>query len=221
MDLVYIDPPFASGVDYARKIQLRQHPDRKAQQEEASLLSDADWEQKFYSDIWTKNDYLNWMMENLVAIREVMSAQASIYVHLDWHIGHYVKVLMDEVFGEDKFINEIVWAYKTGGASQDTFQKKHDTIFVYGKTEEKIFNLPKDKSYLSGQLRHSKNKPVLVNKSGEKYQDVIFSKTPIRLYKDDKGYYTYSGASDVWHINAVGRTSKERVDIPLKNLRPY
>src|SRR3990172_11125995 len=113
VDLVYIDPPFASGADYAKKVYLRRNPkiaEAIAKAEEKLDLEELrSFEEKMYGDIWNKEDYLNWMYENLTAIKSVMSETASIYVHLDWHIGHYVKVLMDEVFGEDNYVNEIIW----------------------------------------------------------------------------------------------------------------
>src|SRR3990170_4885190 len=96
VDLVYIDPPFASGEDYAKKIYLRTSKKTQIEDDENSI-----GEEIMYSDIWQKEDYLNWLYERLLAIREVLSETGSIYVHLDWHIGHYVKVLLDEVFGEE------------------------------------------------------------------------------------------------------------------------
>jgi DNA (cytosine-5-)-methyltransferase domain protein len=93
-----------------------------------------------YGDVWDKERYLNWMYENLVAIKSVMSDTASIYVHLDWHIGHYVKILMDEIFGEDKFINEIVWCYTGPTNQKNNFPRKHDLIFLYDKSEQYVFN---------------------------------------------------------------------------------
>lgn len=92
------------------------------------------FEEKMYGDIWNKESYLNWMYENLMAIKSVMSDTASIYVHLDWHIGHYVKILMDEVFGENNFLNEIIWCYNgPGSPGMKQFNRKHDTIFWYCK----------------------------------------------------------------------------------------
>lgn len=144
VDLVYIDPPFASGADYAKKVYLRQNINAdKAQSLEVEMPQEfKSFEEKMYGDIWTKEDYLNWMYENLKAIKEVMSENASIYVHLDWHIGHYVKILMDEIFGEWNFVNEIVWFYHDSpGRGSECFAKKHDTIFWYVKDYEKyIFN---------------------------------------------------------------------------------
>lgn len=152
VDLVYIDPPFASGADYAKKIYLRRNPKvaeviAQAEQEIDSEELRA-FEEKMYGDVWDKEKYLNWMYENLLAIKSVMSESASIYVHLDWHIGHYVKILMDEVFGESNFINEIVWGYKDIGAKAvPYFKKKHDTIYFYQRAndENRIFNIQRQK----------------------------------------------------------------------------
>lgn len=141
VDLVYIDPPFASGADYAKKVYLRRNP--KVAETIAKAESELDledikqFEEKMYGDIWDKEKYLNWMYENLMAIRSVMSENAAIYVHLDWHIVHYVKILMDEIFGEDNFRNEIVWCYKTSlHASENAFGKDHDTILFYAMSPE-------------------------------------------------------------------------------------
>ena len=147
VDLVYIDPPFASGADYAKKVYIRRNPlvaKAIAQAETELDIEDLKaFEEKMYGDVWDKERYLNWMYENLMAIKSVMSDAASIYIHLDWHIGHYVKILMDEIFGEDNFINEIVWAYKDIGAKAvPYFKRKHDTIFMYQKNNsERIFNI--------------------------------------------------------------------------------
>ncbi len=147
VDLVYIDPPFASGADYAKKIYIRRNPKvtEEIAKAEEELEDDEfkEFEEKMYGDIWkNKEIYLNWMYENLLAIKSVMSETASIYVHLDWHIGHYVKILMDEIFGEENFVNEIVWGYKDIGAKAvPYFKKKHDTIFLYQITENRIFNI--------------------------------------------------------------------------------
>lgn len=146
VDLVYIDPPFASGANYAKKIYIRQNPKLVAKLEEAQakLKSQAGeevdnkdlqtLEETMYGDIWQKEDYLNWLYERLLAIKEVMSDTASIYVHLDWHIGHYAKVLMDEVFGEENFINEIAWCYAGGATPKKAFPRKHDALLFYVKS---------------------------------------------------------------------------------------
>ena len=140
VDLVYIDPPFASGADYAKKIFLRNGGGKDEVAGDSSIGEDV-----AYGDIWQKEDYLNWLFARLVAIREVMSETASIYVHLDWHIGHYAKVLLDEVFGEENFRNEIIWAYRIQGVGKRFWARKHDTIFLYGKSAECVFNSTKER----------------------------------------------------------------------------
>lgn len=145
IDLVYIDPPFASGMDYSKKVFIRRNP--KLAEKIAAAESKMDieelqaFEEKMYGDIWNKEDYLNWMYENLLAIKSVLSENASIYVHLDWHICHYVKVLMDEVFGEDNFRNEIIWCYTgPGSPGMKQYNRKHDNIFYYTMSDNWVFN---------------------------------------------------------------------------------
>ena len=148
VDLVYIDPPFASGADYAKKVYIRKNPKLAEKIAAAEQQMDSEelrsFEEKMYGDIWQKEDYLNWMYENLMAIKSVMSDTASIYVHLDWHIGHYVKILMDEVFGEENFRNEIIYGYRIQGISKRNFPKKHDTLFYYSLNDDYVFKPEKE-----------------------------------------------------------------------------
>ncbi len=144
VDLVYIDPPFASGADYAKKVYVRRNP--KVAQAITQAESELDieelkaFEEKMYGDVWDKERYLNWMYDNLMAIKSIMSEDASIFVHLDWHIGHYVKILLDEIFGEDNLRNEIIWCYYgPGSPGMKQFNRKHDTIFWYSKSADYHF----------------------------------------------------------------------------------
>ncbi len=153
VDLVYIDPPFASGVDYARKVYIRRNPkvaEAIAQAEQELDIEELKaFEEKMYGDVWDKEKYLNWMYENLMAIKSVMSETASIYVHLDWHIGHYVKILLDEVFGEENFRNDIIWYYynKMPDMRKPIFTRSHDIIYFYSKNKgnQYTFNLQSEK----------------------------------------------------------------------------
>jgi len=147
VDLVYIDPPFASGADYAKKVFIRRNPKLAAKlkkaEEELEIEELRAFEEKMYGDIWNKEDYLNWMHENLIAIKSIMSDNASIYVHLDHHIGHYVKILLDEVFGEHNFQREIIWDFTvlSGFKVQaKNWIRGHDSIFYYTVSEDKVFN---------------------------------------------------------------------------------
>lgn len=135
VDLVYIDPPFASGANYAKKLYLRNGGKSEIDADDNTI-----GEEVMYGDIWQKEDYLNWLYERLLAIKDVMSETGCIYVHLDWHIGHYVKILLDEVFGEENFINEIIWHYFMGASNNTSFGRKHNTVFLYSKAEDYIFN---------------------------------------------------------------------------------
>lgn len=155
VDLVYIDPPFASGADYARKVYLRKNSKIAEQlaEKEAELAAALEageaveideykaFEEKMYGDIWNKEAYLNWMYENLHAIKSIMSETGSIYVHLDYHIGHYIKILLDEVFGEDFFRSEIIWKRSTAHSDSSGFANLHDSIFYYTNSDEAYFEI--------------------------------------------------------------------------------
>ena len=162
VDLVYIDPPFASGADYAKKVYIRRNPKVAAAIAQAEQEIDIDelkaFEEKMYGDVWDKEKYLNWMYENLMAIKSVMSEKATIYVHLDYHIGHYVKILLDEIFGEDNYQAEIIWQKLRSAKSQSThFANVHDMIYVYGCEKDVIFNpifKEKDKNLLKTHYRN-------------------------------------------------------------------
>lgn len=159
VDLVYIDPPFASGADYAKKVYVRRNPKVAEAISQAETELDIDelkaFEETMYGDVWDKEKYLNWMYENLVAIKSVMSDTASIYVHLDDHIGHYVKILMDEIFGEDNFKNDIAWkSTASHNDSSKSFSSIADHIYFYSMSEESIFNIlytPYTEEYINSE----------------------------------------------------------------------
>lgn len=150
VDLVYIDPPFASGADYAKKVYIRRNPKlaEKIKKVEEEMQDDElkSFEEKMYGDVWNKEAYLNWMYENLCAIKSVMSDTATIYVHLDNKIIFYVKILMDEIFGEDNFKSMITWdttASTVGFKGNGKFWTyKSNYILFYSKTsgDDYVFN---------------------------------------------------------------------------------
>ena len=148
VDLIYVDPPFASGADYAKNVYIRRNPKVAAAIAQAESELDIEelkaFEEKMYGDVWDKERYLNWMYENLMAIKSIMSDNACIYVHLDWHIGHYVKILLDEIFGEQNFINQITWkrnfAHGDTGQGAQHFGRISDYIFLYKKSDDFVFN---------------------------------------------------------------------------------
>ena len=218
VDLVYIDPPFASGADYAKKVYLRHNPaiaEAIAKEEEIEMNEDFRiFEEKMYGDVWNKEDYLNWMYENLSAIKSIMSETASIYVHLDWHVGHYVKILMDEIFGEDNFINEIIWHYESGGLPENSFAKKHDTIFLYSKNSNYIFNkenvsIPRNFCpYCNSELSKWNNLKKEIDEYGRTYR-TIKSAGKIYKYYDDEPVLP----PDVWlGINHIQQKDPQRMN---------
>ena len=207
VDLVYIDPPFASGADYAKKVYLRRNPlVAKALQKAEQELEDEElkvFEEKMYGDIWDKEKYLNWMYENLMAIRSVMSENASIYVHLDYHIGHYVKILLDEIFGEDNFRNEIIWKRSTAHNDSTGYANIHDTIFYYC-IGEPLFETPMV-PYSQEYIDRYYNK---VDQDGRKYLDRDLSAKGLK----GAGYtYVWKGKSGYWRcpISTMERLEKE------------
>ncbi len=213
VDLVYIDPPFASGADYAKKVYLRRNPlVAKAIQKAEQELEDDElkaFEEKMYGDIWDKEKYLNWMYENLMAIRSVMSENASIYVHLDWHIVHYVKILMDEIFGEDNFRNEIIWQRFTFHSDADKFGAVHETILYYSKNSaDYIFT----KQYQPFDPKYIKERFNQKDENGRMYGTSdctapAHGKTGKALYFGDKLLTPPNGA--MW------RFSQENIDALL------
>ena len=136
IDLIYIDPPFDSKADYKKKIEIKGI---------GKTTSDSSsFEEKQYGDIWTNDEYLQFMYERLIIMRELLSDKGSIYLHCDWHKSHHLRMLMDDIFAPNNFINEIIWGYEDiGSRTVKYFKRKHDTILMYSKTssEERIFNV--------------------------------------------------------------------------------
>lgn len=181
IDLIYIDPPFFSMANYKHRIEVI-HEGKKVAIETFA-----------YSDTWNQGmrEYLEMISTRLFLIKELLSDQGTIYLHLDFRMVHYVKIIMDCIFGGDNFLNEIIWSYKSGGTSKKYFSRKHDNILVYTKTKNYIFNPQKEKSY------NRDFKPYRF-KNVEEFQDQL-------------GWYTLVNLKDVWQINMVGRTSSERI----------
>jgi DNA modification methylase len=129
--LVYIDPPYDSKADYKRTISIR----GKDTQNNQSVF-----EEKQYSDIWTNDEYLQFMYERVTLLKELLSEDGSIYLHCDFHKGHHLRCILDEIFGEKNFVNEIVWAYTRFARPTPFFPRVHDTILLYQKSGSRKFN---------------------------------------------------------------------------------
>lgn len=214
IDLVYIDPPFASGADYAKKVYIRRNPKVAEAIEKAEQELNIDelkaFEEKMYGDVWDKEKYLNWMWENLMAIKSVMSETASIYVHLDWHIGHYMKILLDEVFGEDNFRNEIIWQKIRASKGQaESFGNVHDTIFYYTVDSDRYFDKPYVKHNDNRLKTHYNN---IDESNGKHYQLADFTQVGqgvARNFGEHGVLEPPAGKHWIW--------SQEKIDEGLKN----
>lgn len=218
VDLVYIDPPFASGADYAKKVFSRRNPNVAEAITKAKEELDIDelktFEEKMYGDVWDKGKYLNWMYENLMAIRTVMSKKASIYVHLDWHIVHYVKILMDEIFGEDNFRNDIIWHYSGWNKKlKVSFEKRHDTILYYCSDDEGTYFNSFFEQWESEEeyIKKRKQKP-LIDKDGRRYvlSDAGNGKRAKRYL--DEAIKEGVVVDDVWDLDKINNSAKESVN---------
>lgn len=133
IDLIYIDPPFDSKADYRTKVTL---PGVDLEQKPTVI------EQFAYADTWKDGtvSYLKMLYPRLALMRELLSDKGSIYVHIDWHVGHYAKIILDDIFGKDNFVNEIIWHYPSMSKTDNQNPRKHDTIFRYKKSKESYFN---------------------------------------------------------------------------------
>ena len=178
--LVYIDPPFATKQDFSNK------------------------DSKAYSDKLAGAEFLEWLRKRLILLREVLADDGSIYVHLDWHKAHYVKVLMDEIFGEGNFCNEIVWYYRRWNIAGKYFARNHDTIFWYTKNKgNHVFNqmyIPKsEKSSAQGKAWKS-----VIGEDGKRRSIQTDEKT--------KGV----PMPDTWEISMINPVAKERIGYPTQ-----
>ncbi len=181
IDLIYIDPPFLTKTNYNGRSIVKYGKTERVIEHFA------------YNDIWDNGliTYLEMLYIRLYLMKKLLSDRGSIYLHLDYRTVHYAKILMDQIFGEGNFLNEIIWSYKSGGVSKRYYSRKHDNILVYSKTKDYIFNPQKEKSY---------------NRDFKPYRF-----KGIKEYKDEIGWYTLVNLRDVWPIDMVGRTAKERV----------
>ena len=198
VDLIYIDPPFDSKADYRTKISL---PGGDVEQKPTTI------EQFGYADMWKDGtvSYLRYMYPRLVLMRELLSDRGSIYVHIDWHVGHYVKVLLDDIFGKDNLVNEIVWHYQSGGIPQKCFARKHDTILFYSKGNNSRFNVneanfPRNKCQACGHVIEKWNNLKKEKDENGRIYRTIKSNGHIYRYYDDEPVLLPDVWFDISHI---------------------
>ena len=194
IDLIYIDPPFDSKKNYKKKIKLKGK----------EINNDINaFEEKQYTDIWTNDEYLQFMYERLILLRELLSNTGTIYLHCDWHRSHVLRMIMDEIFGEKNFLNEIIWCYSGPGYWKDRWVRKHDNIYVYTRSSEYKFN-PQFIQYKSG---------IHVNKEGEVLTYGGGSKESNSMELEKRG----KPAEDWWNdIYTTDRVRSEMLGYPTQ-----
>lgn len=215
IDLIYIDPPFDSKADYKKKIEVKGIG--KAASDTSSF------KEKQYGDIWTNDEYLQFMYERLIILRELLSKNGVLALHCDWHKSAHLKLLLDEVFGQNSFINEIIWKYETGGIPEYFFSQKHDTIFIYSKssnttTPQYTFN-KEDASFprnicqsCSQEMTKWNNLKKHVDENGRTYR-TIKSNGKLYTYYDDEPVLL----SDVWtDISHIQQKDPQRLNYPTQ-----
>lgn len=177
VDLIYIDPPFFSNRQY-----------EVIWRDEAEIRS--------FEDRWEGGieNYIAWMKPRVEAMHKVLKPTGSFYLHCDWHADAYLRIMMDEIFGRNNFQNEIIWCYKTGGATKRRFERKHEVILFYSKNSNYLFNPQREKSYM-------------MHTYGFKKSD---------FQKDEKGQYSLVIMKDWWEIPAIGSATKERLGYPTQ-----
>jgi len=196
-DLIYLDPPFFSNKHY-------------------EVVWGDEAEVRSFKDRWAGgvNVYIEWMRERVVKMYETLKDTGSLYLHCDWHASHYLKVMLDEVFGYRNFRNEIIWYYSVGGKSKRQWAKKHDVIFFYTKTKQWIFNADDVKQYAKRKTGKGSFGGIIgVDEEGRKYQDK-YSKPMGKYYR----YYLDEGKipEDVWEVQSIQSQSKERLGYPTQ-----
>ena len=191
IDLIYIDPPFFSGTNY--KIKIEENEDR--------------YDSIAYFDHWDKDieSYLQMLRDRIVLFRELLSKNGLLFIHLDWHASHYVRVMLDEIFGANRFVNSIVWYYYNKySAGKKNLPRAHDDILVYSKSANHTFN----------ELRSPRKKPI-------KQLKRVMVDGVLKNEKDEKGHVIYrvvkdKKMDDVWKIPCMQPASKEWTGFPTQ-----
>ncbi len=203
INLIYIDPPFFTGADFTIRTKLGNDRIEK----EPSII-----EERAYKDTWSNGiaSYLTYMYERLVLMRELLAENGSIYVHLDYHVGHYVKVMMDEIFGYENFRNEIVWNKGFRGTeSKKIYQHSHDIILWYSKGSNYIWNSVGQPYRDEDMKRYNK-----IDEEGQRYALIKRRRTDNtvyygRTYPKEEGKRINDVIS---HVAVMSSTTEERLD---------
>ena len=221
LKLIYIDPPYDSKADYKKKIKLRGK----------QIFNDSSsFEEKQYTDIWTNDEYLQFMYERLILLKELLAEDGSIYVHCDWRMNSYLRLIMDEIYGKDCFCNDINWTYQGSWVEPKTyFPRRSNTILFYKKNKSSnLFNIQYEenieeqsiykrwKNYAKNYKIYGKNAPY----DDVKFKPYLdkFKKDNNRIPNDEDIILEFTGATvgDVWYISVINPISPEKLNYPTQ-----
>lgn len=196
VDLVYIDPPFDSKADYKLKIKVK----GEKHTGDASAI-----EEKQYSDIWNNDEFLQFIYERLALIRELLSEEGTIFLHCDSSKGHHIRCILDEIFGEKNFLNEIIWSYRRWPDNSKNFQEMHDNLFWYAKKKNsnRVFNKEYEEASESYMKRFGGKTQILDTECGTR---------KITSEEDTRGM----PMRDVWDISIIAGVGAERTGYPTQ-----
>lgn len=208
VDLIYIDPPFDSKADYKKNIQVK----GKGAENDSGVF-----EEKQYTDIWTNDEYLQFMYERLLLCRELLSETGTIFIHCDWHKSHHIKCIMDEVFGISNFQNNIVWNYSGWNKKNKTyFNRRYDNILFFSKTEKPFFNPYKEAWKSKEDYVTQRKQKVLFDDDGREYVLSDAGKGQrVKRYLDE-ALLDGKHIDDVWFIDKLNNSDKERLEYPTQ-----
>lgn len=198
IDLIYIDPPFDVGADFTMQVQIGEEGDEV--QKEQSIM-----EAVAYRDMWGKgtDSYLHFMFERLSLMRDLLSDSGTLVVHVDYRVTHYLRAILDEIMGEDRMLNEVIWYYtNAGGRAASGYARKHNTLHVYTKSNDYTFRWQD-----AGHTRVQDDKAFAsffgTDADGRMYQEVRTAKKVYRYYLDEPKI-----PDDVWQIQLMGQHDK-------------
>jgi DNA modification methylase len=204
VDLIYIDPPFDSKADYVRRVELRGTKSKLDGEDQTAI------EQVQYEDIWANDNYLQFMYERLILLRELLSDQGSIYLHCDPYKNYQLRMLLDEVFGAENFVNELVWNYKRWTAPGNNFQSMHDTIFWYSKNKpNRIYNTV---WVTPANVEKGRKENYQRDEDGHLFRWQTANGERYKIYRNENGVQ----AGDVWDISFVHPSGGERTGYPTQ-----
>ncbi|GGC95166.1 hypothetical protein GCM10011508_22950 [Flavobacterium lutivivi] len=219
VDLIYIDPPYDSKADYKKKIDLR---GKKFENDKTTF------EEKQYSDIWSNDEYLQFMYERLILMKELLSDNGTIYLHCDYNKVHHLRCLLDEIFGGDNFLNEVIWCYSSMQKSKNNWNRKHDNILVYTKNKDWKFNAfdvleDYNEEYKTKFKYEDENGFYMIRGKGGSASpihsqgdltpehEIKYPGFTYRQYMNEGGF-----PKDWWVISFLNSQSKERLNYPTQ-----